>query len=116
MSSYMMAPGARLSVENGHLVESMGQMWSGPKSGPPGPLAPLTLSGEGCYTGPAIDQNGSHTHKMSHTHGACCSSCASGGSCESASGMGGFDGGVGSLLMLGLAIYGGFALYKKYVK
>jgi hypothetical protein len=88
--AYMMAPGARLDVENGHLVESMGQYLSGPRSGPPGPLAPL--------------------------HGdACCSSCASGGPCSSSS-MGDFTGGVGNLLVLGLAIYGGYTLFKKYAK
>ncbi len=69
---YMMLPGARLYVENGELVESLGYI-SGPQSGPPGPL-------EGC------------------------SPCASGS----------FTGGVGNLLVLGLAVFGGFYLWKKY--
>jgi hypothetical protein len=30
--------------------------------------------------------------------------------------MGDFTGGVGNLLVLGLAIYGGYTLFKKYAK
>lgn len=84
-SPYMMLPGSRLYIEGGKPMESLGFV-SGPPSGPPGPLSNYTSSG------------------------ACCSSCEQGGPCAS----GDFTGGVGGLLMLGLAVFGGYCLWKKY--
>ena len=82
-SPYIVMPGARIGVENGHLVESLGQSH---------------LAG---ITGPPTYGIGSGIGVQAMAGGACCPPCAQGEPCATGESKGGAG---GALFMFGILI------------